>query len=26
MAEMDIERMFRDAGDWECYLWTYSMT
>lgn len=20
MAEMDIERMFRDAGDWECYL------
>jgi hypothetical protein len=21
MAEMDIERMFRDAGDWECQLW-----
>jgi hypothetical protein len=20
MAEMDIERMFRDAGDWECML------
>jgi hypothetical protein len=20
MAEMDIERMFRDAGDWECQL------
>jgi hypothetical protein len=26
MAEMDIERMFHDSGDWECYLWTYSMT
>ena len=20
MAEMDIERMFHDAGDWSCYL------
>jgi hypothetical protein len=21
MAEMDIERMFRDAGDWNCRIW-----